>query len=368
MTEAEKQQLYEKIDAFCNQRRGKSKLCEVRYYVDTATAKDRAAFFGYATQNDAHFNKENFKRVIDLTFGSGNLTTHLLLDNDVPFETLILNDKNEADVNKDLSIGEQRYHDILEPDQFSDLNKFDLIIFNPQLGGKETYPAGVLEIESTEPIVHEIEQDVERALQDFADLTDCTVTVDPDERSIFVHSDTLTKTEMRERFREIKIFNYYDFFYQSKETKIEGEASNLVKFRKTFDLLSHVNTTIVMLADEKDFEKFFKDFNYYAEYLPDEGKRLFIGRRIDGENRRICFERKEDSFVRNTECKRKSDPNDSVDADLDELVYDVDQELSDLQNVEGGELFSRESENRSHHMEDKPKRKKRPFKNFLLED
>ena len=368
MTEAEKQQLYDHIDAFCNQRRGKSKLCEIRYYVDTQTAEDRADFFGHVIQNDEHFDKRNFRRVIDLTFGSGNLTSHLLLENDIPFETLILNDKNEADVNKDISIGEQRYHDILELGQFSDFGKFDLIIFNPQLGGKDTYPAGVLEIESIEPIVHKIDWNIEAALRDYADLTDCTVTVNPDDKRIFVHSGALTKTQMRERFKDIKVFNYYDFFYQSKETKIEGESSNLVKFRKTFDKLSHENTTVVMLADEKDFEKFFKDFNYYAEYLPNEGKRLFVGRRISGEERRICYERRESNFEINADCKRRTAEDDSVETDLIELVHEVDQELSDIKNVEGGELFARESEEGSHYTEDKQKRKKRPFKNFLLED
>ena len=368
MTEADKQHLYDKIDAFCNQRHGKSKLCEIRYYVDTQTAEDRAAFFGHVIQNDEHFDKRDFRRVIDLTFGSGNLTSHLLLENDIPYETLILNDKNETDVNKDVSIGAQRYYDISEPEQFSDLGKFDLIIFNPQLGGKDTYPAGVLEIESIEPIVHKIDRDIEKALREYTDLTDCTVTVNPDDKSIFVHSDTLSKKQMTERFKEIRIFNYYDFLYQSKETKIEGEATNLVKFRKTFDILSHENTTVVMLADEKDFEKFFKDFNYYAEYLPDEGKRLFTGRRIPGVEGRICFERTESGFEINTDCKRRGTADDTVEADLLELVHEVDQELSDIKSVEGGELFARESKEGSHYTEEKPKRKKRAFKNFLLED
>ena len=368
MTEAEKQQLYEQIDAFCNQRQGKSKLCEIRYYVDTQTAEDRAAFFGHVIQNDEHFDKREFKRVIDLTFGSGNLTCHLLLENDIPYETLILNDKNEADINKDISIGEQRYHDILEPNQFSDLGKFDLIIFNPQLGGKDTYPAGVLEIESIEPIVHKINWNIETALRDYADLTDCTVRVNHNEKKIFIHSDKLTKKAMNERFKNIKIFNYYDLFYQSKSHNTVGTSTNLVKFRKTFDELSHENTTIVMLADEKDFEKFFKDINYYAEYLPNEGKRLFVGRRIPGEERRICFERTESGFEINADCKHRSTVDDTVEADLIEMVHEVDQELSDMKSVEGGELFVRESENGSHYTEDKPKHNERPFKNFLLED
>ena len=104
---------------------------KARYYVDTDSAKDIAAFFGKIYQDSDY----SFNRVIDLTFGSANLTSHILLDNNINFETLILNDINIKDANRNVELGEKWNLDILDYDSFQKVEPFDLVIFNPQLGG-----------------------------------------------------------------------------------------------------------------------------------------------------------------------------------------------------------------------------------------
>jgi len=369
MTEDKKKELFESIDDFVNTRRGKSKLYEIRFYVDTDTAKDRAAFFNFILNKDYYFNKNDLKRVVDLTFGSANLSTHLLLDADIPFTNLILNDKNKDDINKSVSIGTQRYSDILDVEQFSDIDKpFDLIIFNPQLGGSETYPKGVLDIESTDPVIYNIDKSPLDALNEYTDLSDCEASIDEDNKSIMIHSDILTKNVMNERFKSIKIFNYYDIFYQSKKSKLEGSHSNLIKFRKTFDQLSNDKTMIVMLADEKDFEKFFGDFNYFVEYLHSEGKRLFVGKKIAGkEKQRICYEFDGESYKINEACSLKSSYAEVENIDLSGLVKEVDEHLSYLKSIEGNELIPLKSTQGINTSEVKQSKKKL-FKNFLREE
>lgn len=110
---------------------------KARYYVDTDSAKDIAAFFGKIYQDSDY----SFNRVIDLTFGSANLTSHILLDNNINFETLILNDINIKDANRNVELGEKWNLDILDYDSFQKVEPFDLVIFNPQLGGT-SYSAG----------------------------------------------------------------------------------------------------------------------------------------------------------------------------------------------------------------------------------
>lgn len=369
MTDIEKEILFKEIDKFVDRRKGRSKLYEVRFYVDTLTAKDRADFFKYILTETEHFSKDNLKKIIDFTFGSGNLSAHLLLNSDISYDTLILNDINKEDINKTVSIGVKRYSDLLDTEQFSDLTKpFDLIIFNPQLGGKETYPDGILDIESIDPIIYKINKNLRVALEEYVDMSDCTFSEDKDNKSIMIHSDILSKAVMNKRFKHIKIFNYYDFFYQSKKTKIEGTHSNLVKFRKTFDHLSNKNTIIVMLADEKDFEKFFGDFNYFVEYLPAEGKRLFVGKKNAEEGKqRICYERDEESFKVNESCSLKSSGVYVMDVNLSDLVQDIDKHLAYLKSIEGKELTPLKTTQGTDKNEVK-ERKKKPFKNFLRED
>ena len=45
-------------------------------------AHDRAEFFGSVVE------QKEFKNIIDLAFGSGNLTSHIVLDNDLIFDKI----------------------------------------------------------------------------------------------------------------------------------------------------------------------------------------------------------------------------------------------------------------------------------------
>ena len=44
------QNIYNQIDTFVNERIGKSKLHEIRFYVDTETAKDKASFIDFLSK------------------------------------------------------------------------------------------------------------------------------------------------------------------------------------------------------------------------------------------------------------------------------------------------------------------------------
>ena len=47
-----REEVYSQVDAFVNQRVGKSRLYEIKFYVDTQTAKDRANFTQWIFKND----------------------------------------------------------------------------------------------------------------------------------------------------------------------------------------------------------------------------------------------------------------------------------------------------------------------------
>ena len=83
----------------------------------------------------------SYKTILDMTFGSGNLTSHIIFDNDIKYETIYLNDKNVERTNQNIIdyIDNCKIldYDILE-DNISNYIKADLVILNPQLGGNYT--------------------------------------------------------------------------------------------------------------------------------------------------------------------------------------------------------------------------------------
>lgn len=366
----DKNKLLQQIDGFVNQQNSNKepKLYEIRFYVDTETAKDRAAFFGFINSG----RPINSQKIIDLTFGSGNLTSHIILDNDIDYTKLTLNDKNIDDANFSSELGiltdDITDNNILDPDLFEEANKYNLIIFNPQFGGS-SYPKGDLGIKKLyeeEFAFHMYGVDLEAALRDKFDCSDCTISIDAITRKILIHSDSLNKTQMKERFGRTKVFNYHDFFYQSRETKAEGEESNLILFRRTLEKIAYEGTTVVFLGDEKDYNLFFRDFNDYVIYNPDNGKQLIVGKKSTSANK-VCYRKEAGSFLE-TDCHGQTHVYEDI--DLENLLGDIHTDLLDLKSLDGGELFILEEKTGVGTETPKPESiasdKQKPFKNFLL--
>lgn len=139
-----KEELYQQIENFNAtltdpSDRSSKTYQEARLYVNNDEADEKASFMGYLIENDYILN--SFNTILDMTFGSGNLTSHLIFDNDINYGTLYLNDRNTNKTNQNIkdyidncSILD---YDILEDSISNDINA-DLIILNPQLGGSYT--------------------------------------------------------------------------------------------------------------------------------------------------------------------------------------------------------------------------------------
>ena len=136
-----KETLYEQIQSFNSQLTNpsdrSSKTYEKAYlYVDNANAKDKAEFINHLIEKK--YIQNDYATVLDLTFGSGNLSSHIIFDNDIHYENFILNDINVVHTNQnivdyidDSAIDTQ---DMLESELFQNFNA-DLVIVNPQIGG-----------------------------------------------------------------------------------------------------------------------------------------------------------------------------------------------------------------------------------------
>lgn len=352
-----KENIYSQIDTFVNTRVGKSKLYEIKYYVDTQTAEDRAKFTQWIFNNDKILKDIKFDYIIDLCYGSGNLTSHILFESNIDTQNLILNDINENDRNNEITIGTKTANNFLDAEQFDD--KYDLIIFNPQIGGTDTYAKGAVEFKkSVEPIIYS------GTFEDYLtsigiDNSGLTINVDSINKSIFIHSETLSKTDMTKMFKDIKIFNYYDIFYQSKDSNKEGEHTNIVKFRKTLDKISTNNTVVIFLGDNTLFQTLFIDYTHVNIYLASDGKQLYVLSKKS--NEKVCYEYIENKFVENTNnCKKV---NVTQDEDLEIEVY-----LNELNSLSLDEDKSSliGSETKQEVKEEKEVMKKEKFTNKIL--
>jgi len=329
-----KENIYSQIDTFVNKRVGKSRLHEIKFYVDTQTAEDRANFTQWIFNNDEALKNKKFNFIVDLCYGSGNLTSHILFESGIDTENLVLNDINTSDRNNTIEIGKKTATDFLDSNQFE--NKYNLIIFNPQIGGTDTYAKGAVDFKKTsDPIIFDgtFEQYLE---EEGISSSDINITINEDRRSIFIHSDTLSKANMTELFKKIKIFNYYDVFYQSKESNREGEHTNIVKFRKTLDKISYDDSVVIFLGEESIYEMLFADYSHVNIYMADEGKRLYVLSKND--NKKVCYENVENEFIVNENCKKEnSDPDDDLEISkyLNELeILSSDEDKSSLVNRE----------------------------------
>ena len=137
----EKEKLYQQIQTFNNQLTNpsdrSSKSYEKAYlYVDDKNAEDKAQFINYLIKNK--YLKKKYSKIMDLAFGSGNLTSHIVFDNEIEYDELIFNDientKTNQNINTYIENSTIRYDDILDVSNFEDM-KANLVIVNLQIGG-----------------------------------------------------------------------------------------------------------------------------------------------------------------------------------------------------------------------------------------
>ncbi len=377
----EKEAIYNQILNFNNSLSDPSKATsssyqEAYYYVNDETAKNMAEFFKYILEENHENNTSRIKNIIDLTFGSGNLTSHLILDGNIDAELIVFNDINSnTRANNTLKINNASSItgiDILDlefklklmksllnvnPDM-QDI-KFDLIVFNPQIGG--SYTNGELKLEHILPVVSD--KSIENYIKDELSVQfNFNIELNNEDKSILISSDDATKNDMKDKFDKFKIFNYYDIFYKSKKAKKEGEKSNIVRLRKNIDNIVSDNHWIVFLGEEKIFNNIFADYNIVWHYLANEGKDFFIASKDHNKKAIVCYEKNEiNAFIVNNDCQRTATLI-SSEQNLEKLFSYIDGYVSTIVNsLNENPLGVRNDKNLFNDM-----LQFKPFANFLI--
>ncbi len=137
-----KEEIYNKIDQFKKDLLPKLNQTSIKnlekyvFYVNDTDAIDVAEFIGELIKNKIILN--SYPSILDMTFGSGNLTAHIVLENNIAYQNIYFNDifeesnSNIVDVIENASLSSLN---ILDAESFMDFN-VDLLIVNPQISGR----------------------------------------------------------------------------------------------------------------------------------------------------------------------------------------------------------------------------------------
>ena len=144
---------------------------------------------------------------------------------------MVFNDKNIDKTNQNIliyGISQVTKYNFLDSLPFNE--KFDWVVFNPQIGG--SYKDGVSALEANLEIRLSSYAIDDYLKQELGVEFEFTTQVDDTKKTITIHSDSANKSEMQVKLKDLRVWNYYDIFYQSGQSKREGIESNVVKLRK----------------------------------------------------------------------------------------------------------------------------------------
>jgi len=310
-------------------------------YVTTEIAKDRATFLKYLKANDPVFKmiKQTKPKVLDLAFGSGSLTTHLVLENFSDYDTLLFNDKIVENTFQKIEDSVEKAlvtkKDFLKSEEFTLADQSDIIVFNPQIGGGYKDGDSALKDNIT-PIIYGASL-AEYLNKQKKNTIGLRFNINHSKRTITVTSDEHYQNYLEDLLAGIKIYNYYDVFYQSfksKKTTEKGESTTNVAFRRTFDKVFKRNGLLLFYGSESTFNALFADFKYVVEYRSkDEGNHFFVALKSkqDKNKAKRCYKRSQNgkSFVEIPDCKDE-DTDTLIDGNLDEIETDIGQLMTNL--------------------------------------
>lgn len=317
-----KEKLYQQIEQFkldLAKRFDKRDIKEVDkfyYYVNNDEAKEKASFINFMI-NEGHI-ANSYNTILDMTFGSGNLTSHIVFDNDMTYKTIYLNDKNKEKTNQNI----ENYidncstlnYDILEDNISNDINA-DLVILNPQLSG--SYIEGDLYQQRLE---NEKNQDVLNRL-----AINITAYLDSGATIIFYgqHKDFIAL------FNEC---NYIRYRSGTQQLYIINNALKLTKcFQRTDDDFEEIDcndTNIAEDAEVLDFDDLSLEIDEFDKHEQSNNKEKGNIKRLEFSNRQIGnlnFEYKNILF--------KGVPGTGKSKTIDNIIFDHDKlNMGGIQN------------------------------------
>lgn len=331
-----KEKIYSQIESFFNSKENKNdskKIGDKYFYVNSQKSKDSALFFKYFLKENK-INLASNLTIMDLCFGSGNLTSHIVLDNDLDVNKIYLNDIDKEVTNQEIKIGEKS--EILNFD-FLDFKKFDdfkdtvdIVVFNPTISDKNIHRKININ-EKGKIVCRNINLDIKVAFRKYCDELSLKIIgdfrIDRDNRTITVQIEG--KKELLNKLPNS--FNNYSLLCKTKSMQsYENRATTVTKINQTISSILKEDGLIVFIGTDEQREVIFQNYNMVFRYLRDDND-IFVIKKSDTEILK-CFEKDNNEFIQNDDCKLSSTQEDeqveSFD-DIELITYDDKEDINE---------------------------------------
>ncbi|MFK5937244.1 MAG: AAA family ATPase [Sulfurimonas sp.] len=251
----DKENLYQQINQFNSKYtdpsdKGSKSFSEAYLYVNEDEAIDKAGFIKELIMKG--YLSDSYEKILDLTFGSGSLTSHIVFDNDITYEKITFNDINRKKTNQKLDeyIEDSiiTNNDILDNSIYKSIEA-DLVIINPQIGGNYTY-GNILNQKKDSEKNDNVLDNLYYTLKRFYD-NDSTI--------IFYGQD-------KDFDSLLDGYNFYKYMSDSKQNLfvINKEIKNNICFQKK-DNIFLVNENCLEVTDEDEQIESFDDMYLITE-------------------------------------------------------------------------------------------------------
>jgi hypothetical protein len=320
------------IDSFLNTKENKNdskKIGEKYFYVDSAKARESAKFFEYLVQ-EKNIQLNSNLNVMDLCFGSANLTTHIVLDNKLDVSKLYLNDIDTKVTNQNITIDNKSEildFDFLDFRQFNGYaNSIDILVFNPTISDSDIHRKISIK-ENDRVIIFNNSLDIKVSFIDYCKNLSLKVIGD-------IKIDRINKTIKVEIEGTKKVldtlpnsFNDYSLICKTKNMqKYENRSSVVTQINQTISTILKKDGIVVFVGTNKQRETIFQNYNTVFRYLRDDNDVFIIQK--SGQKLLQCFENIENKFIENDDCEIKKS-NEKPPESFDDITVDVDDFLSD---------------------------------------
>ena len=302
-----KEQIYQQIEKFYNSKetQNDSKVIGDKYfYINTQKAIDSTKFINnLINKKKIIFNSS--LNIMDLCFGSGNLTSHIVLDTPLNTQNIYFNDIDTTVTNQDIKIEEKSEVlnlDFLDFKQFEKYKKsIDLLIFNPTISDSDIYRKISVK-ESDKVIEYNNHLDIKVSFKEYCENLSLKIMND-----IEINQENKTIKVQIEGTKKLlnklpNSFNNYSLICKTKSMKsYENRTSIVTQINQTISSLLKDDGIIIFVGTDKQQEVIFQLYNRVFRYLQDE-KDVFVISKSEI-NSIECFEKNQDGFIKNDDCK-----------------------------------------------------------------
>ena len=313
----DKELIYNAIAEFFNSKETKNdsrKIGEKYFYVNTKKSNEGASFIGYLIK-EKKINLSLNLNIMDLCFGSANLASHIILDNNLNFNKIYFNDIDTDVSNQKIKINEKSQvlnFDFLNFKQFKDFkNNIDILIFNPTISDGDIHRK--ISIKENDQVVEDNSYlDIKVAFIKYCEELSLKIIND-----IKIDRENKTITVQIEGTKKLldklpNSFNNYSLICKTKSMQdYKNRASTVTKINQTISETLKDNGLIVFMGTDKQREVIFQNYNTVFKYLRDDNDIFVIQK---SENTLLeCFEKNGNDFVECTSDVTKDEKVESFD-------------------------------------------------------